>query len=98
MAHAGVAISRDGITWQRGFDTIEGSRGADAAADVGSVMHPNKDWWTFDTCHLAPGDVQVRLGAWLGLGQGLGLCWTSLSDRTSKNGSTRPCCDHDTLS
>jgi hypothetical protein len=41
---------------------IEGSRGRDAASDVGSVMGPNGDWWTFDTCHLAPGDVQV--GRW----------------------------------
>ncbi|KAG2445313.1 hypothetical protein HYH02_008779 [Chlamydomonas schloesseri] len=69
----GVAISRDGITWQRGFDTIEGSRGADAASDVGSVMHPNKDWWTFDTCHLAPGDVQVLSNS--SVSSGVGVYW-----------------------
>jgi hypothetical protein len=55
----GVAVSRDGISWSRGFDAIEGSRGEDAAADVGRNIDPNGDWWTFDTCHLAPGDVQA---------------------------------------
>ncbi|KAG2439414.1 hypothetical protein HXX76_004771 [Chlamydomonas incerta] len=69
----GVAISRDGITWQRGFDAIEGSRGADADADVGSVMQPNKDWWTFDTCHLAPGDVQVLSNS--SVSSGVGVYW-----------------------
>lgn len=52
-------MSHDGISWFRGYDVIEGARGADAAADVGSVMSPNQDWWTFDTYHLAPADVQV---------------------------------------
>ncbi|GLC40941.1 hypothetical protein PLESTB_000964300 [Pleodorina starrii] len=69
----GVAVSRDGIRWFRGYDVIEGSRGADAATDVGSVMGPNPDWWTFDTCHLAPADVQVLSNS--SVSSGVGVYW-----------------------
>jgi hypothetical protein len=53
-------VSRDGVTWQRGKGSIEGNRGGLAASDVGSILTPNGDWWTFDTCHMSMGDVQVR--------------------------------------
>lgn len=69
----GVAISSDGIHWQRGYDAIEGSRGADAASDVGRTIAPNGDWWTFDTCHLAPGDVQVLSNS--SVSSGVGVYW-----------------------
>ncbi|KXZ52088.1 hypothetical protein GPECTOR_10g1111 [Gonium pectorale] len=69
----GVAISRDGIHWTRGSDAIAGSRGAEAAADVGACITPNGDWWTFDTCHLAPGDVQVLSNG--SVSGGVGVYW-----------------------
>ncbi|GIL85766.1 hypothetical protein Vretimale_13208 [Volvox reticuliferus] len=69
----GVAVSRDGIRWSRGCDVIEGARGEDAAADVGTVLSPNQDWWTFDTCHLAPGDVQVLSNS--SVSSGVGVYW-----------------------
>ena len=56
---AGVAVSSDGITWQRGSGVVEGARGAQRALDVGKVLAPNGDWWWFDTCHLGVGDVQI---------------------------------------
>lgn len=58
----GVAISRDGISWSRSGEAVAGARGEDAAADVGEVLTPNGDWWTFDTCHLHASDVQVCTG------------------------------------
>lgn len=56
---AGVAISMDGVNWQRSAERVSGIRGADAATDSGEVLEPNKDWWTFDTCHMEVSDVQV---------------------------------------
>ncbi|GFR43366.1 hypothetical protein Agub_g4437, partial [Astrephomene gubernaculifera] len=73
-AWVGVAVSRDGLHWFRGSDAVEGSRGAAAAADVGSVLAPNADWWTFDTCHLTPTDVQVFSNSSAGSG-GVGVYW-----------------------
>ncbi|EFJ53217.1 hypothetical protein VOLCADRAFT_86273 [Volvox carteri f. nagariensis] len=69
----GVAVSRDGIRWSRGYDIIEGARGSDAAGDVGTIMGPNGDWWTFDTCHLAPADVQVLSNS--SVSSGVGVYW-----------------------
>ncbi|GLI70313.1 hypothetical protein VaNZ11_015267, partial [Volvox africanus] len=69
----GVAVSRDGIHWVRGYDAVEGARGEDAAADVGTVLSPNQDWWTFDTCHLIPGDVQVLSNS--SVSSGVGVYW-----------------------
>ncbi|KAG2502055.1 hypothetical protein HYH03_000549 [Edaphochlamys debaryana] len=69
----GVAISRDGVHWFRGTDAIEGSRGPDAASDVGQTITPNGDWWWFDTCHLAPGDVQVLSNS--SVSSGVGVYW-----------------------
>ena len=63
----GVAISRDGVSWVRGAEGVAGVRGAQAPSDVGRIMEPNKDWWTFDTAHMAVSDVQV--GAWAGRGR-----------------------------
>jgi hypothetical protein len=60
---AGVAVSKDGVTWVRSGQIIEGARDATAAVDVGKILQPNKDWWTFDTCHLYASDVQVRTHA-----------------------------------
>ena len=50
-AHAaGVAVSGDGICWQRGHGSTEGARGQAKEADVGRVLEPNQeDWWWLDT-------------------------------------------------
>jgi hypothetical protein len=58
---AGVAVSGDGINWQRGYQRITGERGPAQGPDVGEVLWPNPDWWWHDTCHLTLGDVQVCL-------------------------------------
>ena len=58
-----MAISGNGVDWIRGSDRITGDKGEGAASDVGMIIEPNKDWWTFDTCHLQVSDVQVG-GAW----------------------------------
>jgi hypothetical protein len=58
--HSGVAVSRDGLVWQRGRGAVAGERGAGAAQDVGAALRPNTDWWWMDTCHLSISDVQVR--------------------------------------
>ena len=57
----GVAISHDGMSWRRGSDAVDGARhGSAAAMDVGAMLPPNEDWWTFDTAHMSVADVQVR--------------------------------------
>ena len=59
---AGVAISSNGIDWQRGHGAIEGARGEAKALDVGRVLEPNEeDWWWLDTRHMAVSDVQVSM-------------------------------------
>ena len=63
---AGVAVSTDGISWQRGSGLIEGARGAAKEEDVGAVLRPNGDWWTCDTAGLAVADVQVGRALVLG--------------------------------
>ena len=68
---SGVAISGNGVDWIRGSDRITGDKGEGAASDVGMIIEPNKDWWTFDTCHLQVSDVQVGV---LGLGCAGGGC------------------------
>ncbi|CAK0770976.1 hypothetical protein CVIRNUC_003820 [Coccomyxa viridis] len=56
----GVAVSTNGIDWQRGHGAIEGARGEAKALDVGRVLEPNEeDWWWLDTRHMAVSDVQV---------------------------------------
>ena len=60
MPVTGVAISSNGLDWQRGHGSIEGARGEAKAADVGRVLEPNEeDWWWLDTRHMAVSDVQV---------------------------------------
>ena len=68
---AGVAVSSDGITWQRGSGVIEGARGPQRALDVGKVLAPNGDWWWFDTCHLGVGDVQILSSNSIQSGEGV---------------------------
>ena len=59
---AGVAVSTNGIDWQRGHGAIEGARGEAKALDVGRVLEPNaEDWWWLDTRHMAVSDVQVSI-------------------------------------
>ncbi len=61
-SHAGVAISSNGLDWQRGHGSIEGARGEAKAQDIGRVLEPNaEDWWWLDTRHMAVSDVQVTL-------------------------------------
>jgi len=76
----GVAISNDGITWQRGAASVAGEKGELADQDVGSTIVPNKDWWTFDTCHLAPGDVQVLSSGSVDAGVGVYWCFYAGGD------------------
>ncbi|KAJ9534567.1 hypothetical protein QJQ45_022078 [Haematococcus lacustris] len=69
----GIAVSKDGIAWQRGGQAVAGERGALAQADVGACLTPNGDWWTFDTCHLAVSDVQVLSNS--SVQAGVGVYW-----------------------
>ena len=58
--YVGVAVSSNGLDWQRGHGSIEGARGEAKAQDVGRVLEPNgEDWWWLDTRHMAVSDVQV---------------------------------------
>jgi hypothetical protein len=59
---AGVAVSSDGISWNRGHGLIEGAMGAAKEEDLGAVLRPNPDWWTCDTAGLSVSDVQVGVG------------------------------------
>lgn len=68
---AGLAVSSDGINWRRGEGRIEGARGPRRALDVGRVLEPNADWWWFDTCHLAVGDVQILSSNSVSSGEGV---------------------------
>lgn len=55
----GLAVSKDGLTWERGHGAISGARGEGRAMDVGKIIEPNEDWWGHDTCHVAASDVQI---------------------------------------
>ena len=57
---AGLAVSRDGITWQRDLGQ-SGKAGESAPAlPPGVALGPNQDnWWWHDTKALSVGDVQV---------------------------------------
>ena len=60
--HAGVAVSQDGVEWRRSARNVKGKQGSAAVSDVGATIGPNVGfWWTFDTCHVAVSDVQVRV-------------------------------------
>lgn len=67
----GVAVSTDGVHWRRGAGSVEGQRGAQRALDVGRVLEPNGDWWWFDTCHMAVGDVQILSSNSVSTGEGV---------------------------
>ncbi|CAN0896534.1 hypothetical protein LINGRAHAP2_LOCUS18555 [Linum grandiflorum] len=49
----GLAVSSNGVHWERGFGQVS------SAADVGLVMNPSQDWWSFDTEGIHPGEVVV---------------------------------------
>ncbi|CAL1360361.1 unnamed protein product [Linum trigynum] len=49
----GLAVSSNGIHWERGFGPVR------SAADVGLVMNVGQDWWSFDTLSIRPGEVVV---------------------------------------
>ena len=67
-----MAISVDGISWQRSTTNVSGDKGAGADSDVGAIMEPNKDWWTLDTCHMSVSDVQASGGVCRGGAEGRG--------------------------
>ena len=53
----GVAVSTDGVTWQRSSGPVAGTRDKD---DVGKCLDANADdWWTLDTSAVAVSDVQL---------------------------------------
>ncbi|KAH7515979.1 hypothetical protein FEM48_Zijuj10G0085800 [Ziziphus jujuba var. spinosa] len=49
----GLAVSSNGIHWERGRGAIQSS------SDVGSVMNCGKDWWAFDTLSIRPSEVVI---------------------------------------
>jgi len=59
----GIATSTDGINWKRGTGPVQvrgDRRAVSEGTEVGVVLMPNEEEvWTFDTCHVAAGDVQV---------------------------------------
>ena len=67
-----MATSSNGVDWERLPSAPSASPSSTAAQDQskrdqkltpqgkGCVMEPGQDWWTFDTCHMAVSDVQVR--------------------------------------
>eukprot|EP00887_Chlorella_sp_A99_P007636 scaffold20.g7636.t1 len=72
----GVAVSPDGIHWQRGAGAVAGARGTAKAADVGRVLAPDADsWWWHDTCHLHATDVQLLSDSGGPSGGGTGVYW-----------------------
>ncbi|CAL9168776.1 uncharacterized protein LOC103996730 [Musa acuminata AAA Group] len=49
----GVAVSGNGIHWERGSGPVTTSD------DVGQVMRRSSDWWAFDTASVSPSDVLI---------------------------------------
>lgn len=49
----GLAISSNGIHWERGGGTVQSS------SDVGVVLNCGKDWWAFDTEGIRPSEVVI---------------------------------------
>ncbi|KAL6779595.1 CGLD10 [Auxenochlorella protothecoides x Auxenochlorella symbiontica] len=71
----GLAVSQDGLRWQRSMEAVTGERGAPATSDVGRVLGPNaEDWWSFDTRHISVSDVQI-LGDSQGGRSDAGVYW-----------------------
>jgi hypothetical protein len=68
---AGVAVSADGIEWQRGDGQVAGDRSDD---DAGACMeNNNENWWTLDTHSVAVSDVQLLSSD--NVGGGGGVYW-----------------------
>ncbi|XP_058096373.1 uncharacterized protein LOC131242035 [Magnolia sinica] len=49
----GLAISSNGIHWERG------SGPARSSSDMGQVMQCSRDWWAFDTYSIRPSEVLI---------------------------------------
>lgn len=49
----GLAVSNNGIHWERGKGIVE------STDDVGLVMTPCEDWWAFDKANVRPGEVVI---------------------------------------
>ncbi|KAJ4850748.1 hypothetical protein Tsubulata_019315 [Turnera subulata] len=49
----GLAVSNNGIHWERGTGAVSSS------GDVGLVMKCGQDWWTFDTVSVRPTEVLI---------------------------------------
>ncbi len=57
---AGLAVSSDGIAWQREEGKISRPGDSAPALPPGVALGPNEDnWWWHDTMALSVGDVQV---------------------------------------
>ncbi|KAL4319411.1 hypothetical protein GQ457_18G025730 [Hibiscus cannabinus] len=53
----GLAVSSNGVHWERGTGGVKSS------ADVGLVMSCGSDWWAFDTESIRPGEVVIMSSA-----------------------------------
>ncbi|KDP41233.1 hypothetical protein JCGZ_15640 [Jatropha curcas] len=53
----GLAISNNGIHWERGVGPVKSS------SDVGMVMKCGQDWWAFDTMSIRPSEVVIMSSA-----------------------------------
>ncbi|XP_077213477.1 arabinanase/levansucrase/invertase [Tasmannia lanceolata] len=53
----GLAVSSNGIHWERGNGSIRSS------GDAGVVMNCSDDWWAFDTKSIRPSDVLIMSSA-----------------------------------
>ncbi|KAJ4961062.1 hypothetical protein NE237_020972 [Protea cynaroides] len=56
-ASIGLAVSRNGIHWERGAGSIQSS------TDTGMVLKCSKDWWAFDTEGIRPSEVVIMSSA-----------------------------------
>jgi hypothetical protein len=71
VVHAGVAVSTDGITWQRSSGAVSGDRSEN---DVGACLDSNaENWWTLDTHSVAVSDVLLLSSD--NVGGGGGVYW-----------------------
>ncbi|EPS67925.1 hypothetical protein M569_06850 [Genlisea aurea] len=51
----GLAVSSDGVHWERGTQGVR----SNADDDAGLVMSSSEDWWAFDTHGIRPSEVVV---------------------------------------
>lgn len=61
MLFTGLAVSNDGITWQRGEQAVASVDDTQQGGNVGQVLAPNQDWWWHDTRLVSVSDVQVSV-------------------------------------